>query len=137
MKRESLLLNIVTPHKQLEENEAVSEIRVEAYNGQLGILPGHTPLMTCLSEGLLEYKPVQSQLYKKVALSWGYLEVSPKGVNILTETAEVSSEIDKERAKRSLERARTKLEGISKLSPKDILKNQRKMRRARVRLRLD
>ena len=107
---------------------------VPAYRGELDILPGHAPLVTTLTPGILKYKLKGSNKFTKAALSWGYLEVTHKGVNILAETAEVAEDIDLERAKVALEKAQEKLK--SGLALAEVEKYQRKVNRARVRLEL-
>lgn len=130
-----LLLNVITPQKHLEKDLLVEEIVAPAYKGEIGILPGHAPLVTTLSEGIVKYKIKKTSPYKKIAVSWGYLEVSPKGVTLLAETAEKEGDINRERSKKALKEARLQLDNIHKMDPKDILRYQRKIKRAQARLR--
>lgn len=125
-------LTLVTPEKKLLMDHEIDEVFVPAFKGELNILPGHAPLMTTLETGILRYRPKQSDKLKKVAISWGYCEVFPHGVNILAETAERAKEIDVERAKR----ARKKSEDLlveGQLSLDEIEKFQRKYIRSLVR----
>lgn len=86
-------LNFATPDKKVISDEELEFIIVPAYAGTLDILPGHAPLMTTLEAGILEYK-LKSGEHAKFAISWGYCQVSPEGVNVLAESAMAANEID-------------------------------------------
>ncbi len=125
-------LNLVTPEKKLVAGQEIDEILVPAYRGELDLLPGHAPLMTTLNPGILRYRlKGEPQLYA-VAISWGYCQVSPEGVNILAETAERPEEIDLDRAHTAKNMAEQKLASAD-LSVEDLAKYQNKITRALVR----
>src|SRR4051812_40921293 len=130
-----LYLTLVTPEKKIVEHFAIEEVYIPAYRGELGILPGHAPLMTTLNTGVLRYRARGESTMNFVAISWGYCEVSPQGVLVLAETAEKQSEIDPARAKKALESAWLSLKR-SDLTPEDAEKYQNKARRAQTRLQL-
>lgn len=71
----------------------LEEITLPANRGELNILPGHAPLMTTLEAGILRYRLKNGET-KKVAIGWGYCQVSPEAVNVLAETAMTAAEID-------------------------------------------
>jgi len=80
-------------------------VSARALDGDIGILPGHIPLVTVIVPGVLRIKDEQGEL--KVALSAGFLEVgADHKVTILAETAEIGNEIDVERARRAQHRSR-------------------------------
>jgi len=110
---EKLTLQLVTPYKKVLTAE-VDEVTAPGTLGELGLLPGHTPLLTTLKIGELSYKQGNENFH--VAVNWGYLEVEDDQVNVLVETAEPADEIDLERARAALGRAEEKLKG---LDPKD------------------
>ena len=126
-------LNIVTPNRKLVENAEMTEVFVPAHRGELNIFPGHAPLMSTLTEGVLKYQLKDSGTIHAVAISWGYLEITPKGVNILAETAEEKEEIDVARAEEALKKAEAALHATD-ITPEDIEKNQRKRKRAEARI---
>lgn len=127
-------LRLVTPSKKLVEGLECLEVFVPAFRGELNILPGHAPLVTTLETGVLKYRLAEqpNELYA-VAVSWGYCEVNPQGVNILAETAESSAEIDVARVQEALKSAEAQLNN-EVLTEEDSLKVQRKLKRAEVRL---
>lgn len=86
-------LTIVTPEKKLVFNQEAESILIPAFRGELNILPGHAPIMTTLEAGVLRWKIKGSESYDRAAISWGYCEVSPEGVNVLADIAHLPSEI--------------------------------------------
>lgn len=125
--------SLVTPEKKIVTEVDLESLVVPSYRGELNILPGHSPLMTTLSTGILKFKAKGESKFTSAVISWGYCEVSPTGVNVLAETAESLEEIDKERAKKALEEAKKRLVDPS-LEPDQIQKLQRKLERANARL---
>ena len=129
------VLDLVTPEKSLITGEEVEEVIIPAYKGELNVLPRHAPLVSTLSEGVLRYRQKGVEKFVEVMVASGYCEVSPKGVHILAETADAAETIDKDRARKALETAEDKLKS-GNLGEEEIVKYQRKLRRARVRLSL-
>lgn len=123
----------VTPEKKLVTDLEVDEVIVPAERGELNILPGHAPIVTTLSIGVLKYRPKNSNAFESAVVSWGYCEVDPEGVNILAETAETLEELNRERAEVALRKAQERLVDPS-LEPDQIKKFQRKLERARARI---
>lgn len=129
----SFKLNLVTPEKRIVTDDEVEEVIIPGHRGQLDILPGHAPLITTLSTGLLKYRLKGSSNFEGVVVSWGYCEVHAEGVTVLAETAESLAEIDRQRAEEALKKAEARLmEPI--LEPDQIETLQRKLRRAQARL---
>ena len=106
---EKLKLEMVTPYKRVLSEE-VDELTAPGFVGEMGILPGHTPLLTTLRVGELSYKKGSEQFH--VAVNWGYLEVEEDSVTVLVDTAEKSDEIDLARAKAALGRAEDALKTL-------------------------
>jgi F-type H+-transporting ATPase subunit epsilon len=126
-------LTLVTPQKKIVEGAKLKEVFVPAFRGELEILPGHAPLITTLSEGVLKYKLEESSDIKAVSISWGYCEVTAEGqVNILAETAEAPEDID---IKRAEEARKDALEKLATVSFEDFDKYQRKFMRSEARIK--
>ena len=87
-------LNLVTPEKKLVSNQEMEEVTLPAFRGELNILPGHSPLMTTLDPGILKYKLKGAAESVRIAISWGYCQVSTEGVNVLAEGAVTQEEIE-------------------------------------------
>lgn len=126
-------LTLVTPQKKLLTDVEVDEVIVPAYRGQLNILPGHAPLMTTLTAGRLKVRYKGETQFKSAAISWGYCEVSPKGINVLADTAEWPEEIDKKRAEDQIKIVHTRLQQAG-LSPEEYMLSQMKLQKEMARL---
>jgi F-type H+-transporting ATPase subunit epsilon len=105
---EFIELIVVTPERQLLR-ESVVEVAIPGLNGQLGILPGHAPLMTGLGIGELSYRVSTSSQPILMAVVSGFAEVLPDRVTVLAETAERAEEIDVARAEEAKARAERRL----------------------------
>lgn len=102
----TIKVSVVTPDGPVYESE-VEMVSTKAQSGELGILPGHIPLVAPLQIGSVRLKNGGKTEY--VAVSGGLLEVRPDQVSILAQSAEVSESIDVERALRAKERAEERL----------------------------
>ena len=105
---EAIQLIIVTPERQLLR-ETVVEVDIPGLDGQLGILPGHAPLITELGIGELSYKTSASSQSVVLAVIQGFAEVLPDRVTVLAETAERAEEINLGRAEEAKARAEQRL----------------------------
>jgi F-type H+-transporting ATPase subunit epsilon len=105
MKR-TLTLNIVTPEKVSWEGPVESLI-VPAHGGLLGILPGHAPLLAELAPGILQIRMEGGE--STLSVSGGFIEVVNNQVSVFAETAELAEDINLERARLALERAKVQL----------------------------
>ena len=105
---DALQLNIVSPDRRVV-SEQVSEVELPGTEGYLGILPGHTPLMTELAVGQLSYRKGQERFY--LFIGAGMAEVLPDRVTVLARVAERAEEIDMARAETSRKRAESHLKG--------------------------
>jgi F-type H+-transporting ATPase subunit epsilon len=99
---EKIHLEIVSPEKQLFSG-AVDSVTVPSTTGYLGILPGHAPLLAELGIGEISY--VIGDRTEYLFCSWGFVEVLPDRVVLLTQTAELASDIDERRAEEAKSRA--------------------------------
>src|SRR5467141_5083252 len=99
-------LKIVSADRSLV-NEQVDEVQIPGADGYLGILPGHTPLLTTLQVGTLWYRQGQEKHY--LAIAFGFAEVQPDRVTILAQIAEKADEIDVARAEAAKRRAEERL----------------------------
>ena len=97
-----LAVEIITPSRILAQ-EQVDELNVPGELGYLGILPGHTALLTNLGAGVLMYRKGEQQHY--LALFGGYMEVRDDQVTVLADIAEGAADIDRSRAEAARDRA--------------------------------
>ncbi|MFH4354312.1 MAG: F0F1 ATP synthase subunit epsilon [Neisseriaceae bacterium] len=107
MKR-TMHVEVVSNEEYIYSGEA-SFIVVSTYQGELGIYPGHTPIMSLLKPGALRIVIPTEQKEELIALSGGLIEVQPERVTILSDVAIRSEALDKERAAQSKQLAEEKL----------------------------
>ena len=129
---EQLQLEVVTPERRVLA-EPVEMVTVPGFGGELGILPGHTPLISRLQTGVLAY--VQGGQTLQLHISGGFVEVNDDHVSVLAEIAERPEEIDAARARLARERLEKSLSGWTGLE-EDFEKARVKLERSMVRLQL-
>lgn len=125
-------LDVVTPQR-VEFSRTVDMVVAPGVKGQLGILHGHIPLVTRLEVGIL--KVYDNDEVIRIAVSDGYLEVTPSKVVVLAEAAELPEEIDVERALAAKRRAEERLAGLPQ-GDLNFVRTQASLQRALNRLRL-
>jgi F-type H+-transporting ATPase subunit epsilon len=100
---DGLELEVATPERELVR-ERVSEVELRGKSGYMGILPGHAALLGELGIGHLTYVVGRSR--RTLAVHSGFVEVVDDHVRVLADAAERAEEIDVERARAALRRAR-------------------------------
>jgi len=123
-----LTLEIVTPDRALIREE-VDEVVVPGTEGYLGVLPGHTPLLSTLKVGELWYRQGQEKHY--LAVAFGFVEVLPESVTVLADVGERAQEIDVQRAERAKQRAEQRL---AQAPPPHLTQAELDIERARIAL---
>jgi F-type H+-transporting ATPase subunit epsilon len=100
----TLKVELVAVERTIWSGEA-NMVIARTTEGELGVLPGHAPLLGQLADGgVVTIRTVEGEDLV-VAAHGGFLSVTQEGVSILAETAEISGEIDVERAREALRRA--------------------------------
>ncbi len=122
-------LIIVTPERSLV-NQSVDEVTLPGVEGYLGILPGHTPLLTALKIGEIRYR--FGTTVKYLFVSWGFVEVLPDRVTVLADIAEQPEDIDLAAAHEAREQAERTL----KHPDADFLSAQISLEQALVRMQV-
>ncbi len=103
----TLHVNIVSAEQAIFSGEAEMVV-APGELGELGILPGHTPLMTRIRPGTVKIKVVGQAEEELVYVSGGILEVQPKALTILADTSIRARDLDEAKvveAKRQAEEA--------------------------------
>ena len=85
----NLALQIVSADRLLVQDQ-VDEVEIPGDGGYLGVLPGHTPLLSLLHVGELWYRKGHEKSYLSIA--FGFAEIQPDRVTILAEIAEKAEE---------------------------------------------
>jgi F-type H+-transporting ATPase subunit epsilon len=84
-----LHVSVISPEAALFEGDAASVV-APAYDGQLGILTGHAPMMTLLGKGELRVEG-GAGAGRKFAVEGGFLQVIDNQVRVVTEKASPAS----------------------------------------------
>ncbi|MFP4600280.1 MAG: F0F1 ATP synthase subunit epsilon [Persicimonas sp.] len=137
MAEERITVEVVTPERAVLSEE-VDEVVLPGAEGQVGVLPGHLPLLTSLSIGEMIVRDGGSE--RHFFVDKGFAEVLDDRVSVLTKGCEGISEIDIEKAKDELavaeeeiERLEAKAEGAE--AEEELLQRYRdSLKRARIRL---
>ncbi|SFA39247.1 ATP synthase F1 subcomplex epsilon subunit [Anoxybacillus pushchinoensis] len=103
----TIKVSVVTPDGPVYEAD-VEMVSAKAQSGELGVLPGHIPMVAPLEIGAVRLKKGNATEF--VAVSGGFLEVRPDRVTILAQAAERAEDIDVARAKAAKERAERRLQ---------------------------
>jgi F-type H+-transporting ATPase subunit epsilon len=128
-----LKLEIVTPEKKVFD-ETVDSVTVPTASGEAGILPNHAPLISALKPGILSY--TLKGATERLAVSGGFVEVSSNSVSVLTDTAEVASEIDAEAARAERDAAEKALAARATAALEDTESDRERLDAANARLSL-
>ena len=109
-----LHLTIVTRERKIVETD-VDEVELPATDGEIGILPGHTPLLAMRKIGQMRYRTGTQVM--RLVLTWGFAEVLPDRVIVMAEAARLPQEIDAATAEREREEAERALADLSSHDP--------------------
>ena len=122
-------LTITTPERVFYEGE-VDMVEMNTTEGEIGCYPGHIPLTVIVKPGILAIH--EGEQIKYAALHSGFAEILPDSFSILAGAVEWPDEIDEERAKAAMERAKKRLE--SKTDDLDMSKEELALQRALTRI---
>ncbi|MBI4307702.1 MAG: F0F1 ATP synthase subunit epsilon [Chloroflexi bacterium] len=127
----SIRFEIVTAERIVYQDD-VDVVVAPGIEGELGVLPRHTPLLTVLQPGEIRLRKKGEEI--SLTVTGGFLEVRPDKVTILADAAERTEEIDAARADAAKRRAEERMK--EKLTPEDLRLAEAALRRAMVRLKV-
>ena len=122
-------LDIVTPEKVAYSDDA-NMVIARTTAGDIGILPGHAPLIAALVTWPLRIVTDNGEI--QISLCGGFIEVQPEKITILANCAELPEEIDVPRAQTAKERAESRLQGSKDAI--DVARAEAALKRAMIRL---
>lgn len=128
----TLTLRVLAPDQSVFEGP-VEEVILPSATGQLGVLPGHVPLLTALDNGVLRLR--EGSDWRSIALLGGFAEVESNEVTVLVNGAELGSSIDSATAEQDVEAAEQAFRAFEGQAPSpEKLKAQDALAQARARL---
>lgn len=112
----SLTLEIVTPEARVY-SDTVDTVVIPTIEGEIGVLPGHIPLLTQIEDGELRVtKDGQTQF---LVIGGGFAEVEGDRVSVLAEFAIDEQKIDEQAVEAALRRAELQLKDAGHLDPNE------------------
>ena len=118
----SLVLEIITPEGVAWRGENLAMVTLPASGGEVGIMPGHIPLITMLNEGAVIAQDQDGKI-ESIAVDKGYARCMGDAVSVLTEAAiDVSklTEKDIEQAKQMAIDAAEKARSQTSIDPDEL-----------------
>jgi F-type H+-transporting ATPase subunit epsilon len=131
MADKKLRLQIITPQRPVLDKE-VDFVSLPAYNGEMGVLPGHIQYVAKLNYGVLRYKSGSREEY--FAVMGGFAEIEHDIISVFAEDAALEGEIDVEEERQKLAKARQRLS--SKDSDIDLELAEVEIKRALLMLKV-
>jgi F-type H+-transporting ATPase subunit epsilon len=114
----NISLTVVTRERKIIE-ATVDEVILPGSDGEIGVLPGHTPLLATLRIGQLRYRT--GNKVERLVISWGFAEVLPDRVIVLAERGVLAGEVDPATAEEERRRAEHELKDLSSHDPEFAL----------------
>lgn len=124
----AMQVELVSPEGVLWSGEADMIITRTVGGGDIAFLPDHTAFVGAVDIGVLTVRPTSGGADEKFAVHGGFVEISNNLVTILSDVAEIGSQIDVERARRARESAE------ARMRQDDDAGAEAALRRANVRL---
>jgi F-type H+-transporting ATPase subunit epsilon len=129
---EKVSFEIITPQRVVFEDEADCVI-LPGNMGEFGVQPGHMPLVSLLHPGELRYN--SGLKTNRLAVSSGFVEVFGDRVSVLVDSAEKKEDIEVDRARASMERAKERLKN-KQAEDIDFARAEMALKRAVARLKV-
>ena len=128
---EMFTVEIITPDRIFYTGE-VDFLEFTTVAGEIGVYKKHVPTTTVLAPGVVTLH--EEGETKKAAVHGGFAEILPDKVTLLAEAAEWPEEVDANRAKSAMDRAKERLE--RKEAGTDIMRAELALKRAMARIKI-
>ncbi len=128
-----LFLEVVTPER-VQVSQEVESVVAPGSLGEFGVLPGHVSFLSGIVPGELRYTDGGTK--ESMVVTSGFAEVSNDKVSVLVDAAESSSEIDLERARQAMERAKERLAKDRGREDIDFTRAEAAFKRAMARIKV-
>ncbi len=127
-------LDIVSPER-LVFSTAVNMVIARTTAGDIGVLPGHTPLIAGLQIWPLRLLTDEGE--QQISVCGGFIDVQPEKVTVLAACAELPEEIDVARAEAAKSRAEARIKGSKESRENvDLARAEAALKRALLRLQI-
>ena len=129
----SLTLEIVTPEAKVY-SDTIDSVVIPTVEGEIGVLPGHIPLLTQIEHGELRVTKGATSLL--LAVSGGFAQIDGDRVRVLAEHAITEEKIDENAVEAALKRAEEQLKAAKDMDPQQYEHLQSLVRYSGVQLGL-
>jgi F-type H+-transporting ATPase subunit epsilon len=126
-----LTLEIVTPEARVY-SDTIDSVVIPTVEGEVGILPGHIPLLTQVEDG--ELQVTKNGQTEWLVIGGGFAQVEGDRVRVLAEHAVTESTIDEKAVQAALERAEAQMKEAANMDPNEFENLQSMVRFAGVQL---
>jgi F-type H+-transporting ATPase subunit epsilon len=113
----ALILEIVTPEARVY-SETVDTVVIPTVDGEIGILPGHIPLVTQVGAG--ELRATKDGKTELLVVGGGFAQVTGTKVSILADSAIEEAKIDENAVAEAMKRAEAALKVKESITPAEI-----------------
>jgi len=126
-----LTLEIVTPEAKVY-SDTIDSVVIPTMEGEVGILPGHIPLLTKVANGELRVTKGAQTLH--LAVGGGFAEIDGDKVSVLAERAITEEQIDEKSVEDAMKRAEQAMRDAKDMDPNEFEHLQSMVRFAGVQL---
>lgn len=126
-----LTLEIVTPEAKVY-SDTIDSVVIPTVEGEIGVLPGHLPLLTQIEHG--ELRVTKGAVSSLLAVSGGFAQIDGDKVRVLAEHAITEEKIDEHAVEAALKRAEEELKAAKDMDPQQYEHLQSLVRYSGVQL---
>src|SRR5580658_6550688 len=112
-----LTLEIVTPEARVY-SDTIDTVVIPTVEGEVGILPGHIPLVTQVGAG--ELRVTKGGATELLVVGGGFAQVTGEKVSILADSAIEEEKIDEHAVENAMKRAEEELKGRESMAPAEV-----------------
>lgn len=113
----ALTLEIVTPEARVF-SDTIDTVVIPTVDGEIGILPGHIPLLTQVQDG--ELRVTKGTVVSFLAVGGGFAQISGDKVSILAERAITEEKIDEKAVEQAMQRAEQAIKDAKDMDPAEF-----------------
>jgi F-type H+-transporting ATPase subunit epsilon len=129
----ALTLEIVTPDARVY-SDTIDSVVIPTVEGEIGILPGHIPLLTQVADG--ELRVIKGNTTSYLAIGGGFAEIDGDKVSVLAERAIAEEQIDEKAVEEAMRRAEETIRDTKAMDPHEFENLQTMVRFAGTQLAL-
>ncbi|MEI8089132.1 MAG: ATP synthase F1 subunit epsilon [Opitutaceae bacterium] len=113
----ALTLEIVTPEARVY-SDTIDTVVIPTVDGEIGILPGHIPLLTQVEHG--ELRVTKGSTVLLLAVGGGFAQISGDKISVLAEHAIAEEKIDEKAAEQAIHRAELAMKEAKDMDPNEF-----------------